>query len=646
MKYLKNKLTLYTSLILLCTVIALTGITSSLYYKNSTAQAEQDSTYLANAYKQRIDAEINTYRNELKVAASKSILTDGNTSAQGRQLLLDEEAKAAGFNYITIADAQGNNERNDQIADQTFFKEAKSGKTFLSDPKVNSSNQLTFFLATPIADTGGVLYGEIPYETLTKSLTQIKIGESGYSFVINNKGTTVIHPSEKDVIKPNNYFELAKTNSAYVPTANIFTQMIAGKTGTGYSYYNGNRRLVGYTPLDGPEGWSVAVTTPVTQVEESLHLTLSISALLGVLLLLIAIFFTRFASKKITEPLVNATRRIELLEQGNLREEIGLIKGKDESARLMLALQSTIGSLRSYITDISNVLDAVAKKDLTVKSNVQYAGDFLPIQTALQLIVESLSSTLDGIAQATDQVRSGSEQVALGGRNLAENSSEQASTTERLTDSLELVSHHIQENAEYSDSMQNMTQAALLETRQGNEEMQKMLQSMETIDSSSKQIQGIIHVIDDLAFQTNILALNAAVEASRAGEAGKGFSVVADEVRQLASKSAEAAKNTALLIENTIQSVNRGKENAEQTAEAFNKIVNQTTSINELVTKITESLNSQSQSVSELNEGMKQISAVTQANSATAEESSATSDELLRQMQTLEGMVSEFKIKE
>ncbi len=643
MKHLKTRLLLYISLILVLTILSLTLISSVLYYQSSMSQLQQNSSYLAAAYKQGIDSVLDSYRDELKITASKSYLTDGQTASGEQKRLLDEEAKAAGFNYIAIADAQGSNERDDKIGEQTFFQEAKKGETSLSSPALNSSKQLTLLVASPIADSGKILYGEFSYEALGKALDQIKIGESGYAFVINRGGYTVLHPEQKNVESPTDYIKLAEKDSSYLPIANIYRQMIAGKTGFGYSNYKGVRRLVGYTPLDGPEGWSVAVTTPVTQVEENLRNSLMLCVGMGLLLILAAVFVTGIFSKKITDPIVSATRRIELLAQGNLQEDIQQVKGKDESARLMLALQNTIHSLRSYIMDISNVLNAVAEKNLTVKSSVQYTGDFVSIQTSLEQIVQSLNTTLDGIAQATDQVRSGSEQVALGGQNLAENSSEQASTTERLTSSLELVSRHVRENAEYSASMQNTAQAALSETDQGNQEMQKMLQSMASIDSSSKKIQDIIHMIDDVAFQTNILALNAAVEASHAGEAGKGFSVVADEVRQLATRSAQAAKSTAELIETTIQSVSQGMRNAEQTASAFGKIVEQTNSINALIAKMSESLNSQSQSITELNEGMKQISYTTQANSATAEESAATSEELLSQTQLLKEMVAEFR---
>ncbi len=209
-----------------------------------------------------------------------------------------------------------------------------------------------------------------------------------------------------------------------------------------------------------------------------------------------------------------------------------------------------------------------------------------------------------------------------------------------------MVSGHIKDNAQYSLTIKDMTESAILETRQGDEEMKKLQESMATIDSSSKKIQEIIHIIDDIAFQTNILALNAAIEAARAGEAGKGFSVVADEVRELAGKSADAAKQTTDLIHSTMESVAQGKRNTESTAEVFKKIVEQTNTIDTLVSKVSQSLKSQADSVAQLEEGMLKISMVTQSNSATAEESAATSEELLSQMQMLKELIMQFQLSD
>ncbi|WP_277408118.1 methyl-accepting chemotaxis protein [Lacrimispora xylanisolvens] len=204
----------------------------------------------------------------------------------------------------------------------------------------------------------------------------------------------MIHPDAGNVSNPKDYMELAKQDSSYVPTAKIFKAMMEGKTGTGFSYYKGVRRLVGYIPLSGPEGWSVAVTTPLTQIEGNVRNTLLMSVITGLFLLLGSILIVRVFAQRITRPILEATQRIERLAHGDLQDDIEITKGKDESARLILALHNTIRELRSYILDISHVLDAVANNDLTVTSSVEYMGDFVPIQTALLKILSSLNITL------------------------------------------------------------------------------------------------------------------------------------------------------------------------------------------------------------------------------------------------------------
>ncbi|PPK79065.1 methyl-accepting chemotaxis protein [Lacrimispora xylanisolvens] len=646
MKYLKSKLIVFVSLLLVLTVGFLTALTSIFHYQSSIEEAKKNSSYLAASYQQGIDSVLDIYRNQIKITASKSFLTDGKTSAAEQKRLLEEEAQVSGFNYITIADSNGNNDKGDQIGDQEFFKQAVNGVTCISSPLVKGDTDIVFYIGAPIGSTGKVLYGLLPYKAFSDELTKIKIGESGYAFVTDKAGKTVIHPDAGNVSNPKDYFELAKQDPSYEPTAKIFKAMMDGKTDTGFSYYNGVRRLVGYTPLSGPEGWSVAVTTPLTQIEGNVRLTLLMSVITGLLLLAVSILIVRVFAQRITKPILEATQRLERLAHGDLQDDVELTKGKDESARLILALHNTIRELRSYIMDISHVLNAVANSDLTVTSSVEYMGDFVPIQTALKKILSSLNATLKNIACSAEQVGASSAQVALGGQNLAANSTEQAATTESLVSSLETVSSHIKDNAQYTLTIKDMTESAILETRQGDEEMKKLQESMVSIDFSSKKIQEIIHIIDDIAFQTNILALNAAIEAARAGEAGKGFSVVADEVRELAGKSADAAKQTTDLIHSTMESVAQGKRNTESTAVVFEKIVEQTNTIDTLVSKVYQSLKRQADSVAQLEDGMQKISMVTQSNSATAEESAATSEELLSQMQMLKELIMQFQLSD
>jgi len=175
--------------------------------------------------------------------------------------------------------------------------------------------------------------------------------------------------------------------------------------------------------------------------------------------------------------------------------------------------------------------------------------------------------------------------------------------------------------------------------------MDEMINAVKDIDQASQSINRVIKVIDDIAFQTNILALNAAVEAARAGQHGKGFAVVAEEVRNLASKSAEAAHDTGSLIANSIEKAELGNRIAHDTAQSLEKIVSGINESAQIVYDIAQSSEQQTIGIKQINTGIDQVAQVVQANSATAEESAASSEEMSGQANMLEEMVAQFKLR-
>ena len=174
--------------------------------------------------------------------------------------------------------------------------------------------------------------------------------------------------------------------------------------------------------------------------------------------------------------------------------------------------------------------------------------------------------------------------------------------------------------------------------------MQKLMEAMEQIQTSSNEIGKILKTIDDIAFQTNILALNAAVEAARAGSAGKGFAVVAQEVRDLASKSAAAAKDTSALIEHSAGAVQVGSEIANHTAEILVNVVGSIQSVVNSIDDIAMVASEQSEAVWQVSEGINQISVVVQSNSTTAQEGAAASEQLSIESTGLKELVNQFTL--
>ena len=199
----------------------------------------------------------------------------------------------------------------------------------------------------------------------------------------------------------------------------------------------------------------------------------------------------------------------------------------------------------------------------------------------------------------------------------------------------------------YADRAENgaeLVNKAIVDVKQGNEQMKEMMSAMDDINESSESISKIMKVIYDIAFQTNILAFNAAVEAARAGEAGKGFAVVAEEVRNLAAKSASAAAETAELIEDSKHKVSAGLHIAGDTAAALETITEHVSQSEVLIDNIAESSNYQATAVAQINQAIGQVSQVVQTNSATSEECAAASEELSNQAIRMRELLSVYRL--
>jgi methyl-accepting chemotaxis protein len=346
----------------------------------------------------------------------------------------------------------------------------------------------------------------------------------------------------------------------------------------------------------------------------------------------------------VEQPLLEVEKANLAMSEGSFGKRVnGEYKGKFGS--LKNAVNQTQETTLAYINEITRVLGAMANGDLTVAVTRDFAGSYAPIKDSLGIILNALNKTMDEINNSSNSVLVGSRQISQSATQLAQGATTQASSIQELTSLVAVINEKSQNNASSAQEATQIADTSKNNAEIGNREMAKLLEAMDGIAQSSKKINKIIKVIEDISFQTNLLALNAAVEAARAGEHGRGFSVVAEEVRNLAGKSSNAARETSELIEDAIIKINDGAKCAGDTANSLRNIVENVIHMSEVIGSIFESSTSQRQDIGEVGTGMNTINGVVQVNSATSEECAASSQELSSQAEMLKNMIAFFKIK-
>lgn len=360
---------------------------------------------------------------------------------------------------------------------------------------------------------------------------------------------------------------------------------------------------------------------------------------------ILQLYIMAVTRSRILSPVISVRDQMGEISRGNLSADFLLESDSSEIGMLVESIHETKRELKKYINDIDANLAQMAEGKMDLSIDNDYRGEFLPIQNAMQQILDSLNDALSHINRTAELVSTESERVAADAQVLSKGTIEQASAVQELSSSIQDLSEQVQHTSEDADNARKSSIDAEEQLNICNQKMDDLVTAMSNISDSAQKINGIIKTIEDISFQTNILALNAAVEAARAGSAGKGFAVVADEVQSLANKSSEAAQDIAKLIRDSINLVEQGASLSAATTETLATGVAGAQKSTELVERIAESAAQQAKALARLTEGMEQISGVVQTNASTAEKSATSAKELLSQAEELKSSVHRFQLR-
>lgn len=334
----------------------------------------------------------------------------------------------------------------------------------------------------------------------------------------------------------------------------------------------------------------------------------------------------------------------ESADNGELKTRANTEEVSDEFRPVLEALNTILDNFLNPIQEMKQVVQQMGEGDFTLRIQGDYKGEFLELRNSLNRSLNSIAESFTQVKGVVSEVASRSQSVNEAGEVLSKGALDQAASLEQVASTITQIGSQANQNAQTSGNVQIAIGKARTNALHSQEIVTHMVDSMTKISDASQDISKIIRVIDEIAFQTNLLALNAAVEAARAGKYGKGFAVVAEEVRNLAKRSAQAASETATLIEGTQVRVEEGNDLVLKTKESLEMIVQDSSNMNTLVEEITVASKEQAAAITQIKEAIHQVDRVVQNSTNSSNSLAQTSTELNQNAQSLEELVSQFKV--
>lgn len=516
------------------------------------------------------------------------------------------------------------------LSDTEYYlrmKDAKSVQISKVKKSASSGNNI-FVVAVPILDTNneinGAILTSVSLSAISKITNGIKIGDTGYVYIVESDGTMIAHISEKEILQKNIF------------NIDIGKEILEKKQGVGQYTYAGVTKLVAYD-TNKEIGWTFVANIPVKELTKTANLVIMVLAGIIILTIVIAASLAIMLAKGISKPIEKVSEAMNQIAQGDLTIAVNE-KGKDEIAQMSGKINRTLTGLKESIKGVKDTSNEVGTSAVT------------------------LASTSRQMTNVANEVASAIQEVAKGASEQASEISDVVNLLNDFTAQLTLV----EDKLINVNNKANDTQARAIN---GKEQIDSLVNSIKEIKTSFEvvvnkvtglsgtvsKIGNITDVITGVSEQTNLLALNAAIEAARAGEQGKGFAVVADEIRKLAEESKNSSEEILSLVksisketEDVIDTTANVKELishqegiASETIMSFEDIINSVVEIAPLMQETNVSLKSVDASKTAVINKVQNVSAVAEEVSASSEQISASSEEMLSSCEE----VSEFATK-
>lgn len=584
-----------------CVIISLTTLSTIIYQRQKSTiwdTTQKTSSQIIAARSLGIGTWISGLKNEMTLLASTQRVRsmDWNTMRPILMEFMERRKDIFGFVGFSLIDGTCytsiNGKATSNVKQRSFFSDIinKNMEFSISNPEISkTTNMLSFFISVPIKDEKneviGVLYGNILFDTISKFISTIKIGQTSYAWIVDENGTMIVHPEKKYIMKMNikksSQFGFKKLDEL---AANILQQ----NEGNGEIISpSGKIKMIYYSKIDQTPEWTLGITedrneliAPATKV---LYILIGTGIAALILIILTIIILT---NKIIVKPLHDLIGTTKKLAKGHLYAEYK-VHCKDDIGTSAMALKN--------------------------------------MQEKLRELVSKVSTSADAVAVGSTEISSSAEVIASG-------AAEQASSIEEMSASIEQMFMNIQESSETACSTEKISNNIAIE-------IENVAKATQSSLSGTKEILEKINIISEIASKTDLLAINASIEAASAGEHGKGFAIVAFEIRKLAELSKSAAQEINSFSKKNLKI-------ADEASHRMEEIVPMIQENTKMVRKISSLSVEQLNGAHQINDTVQELAQIAQTNSASAEELATSSEELSALANQLKDTLQFFKLEE